>query len=205
MRRVQLWAGVTVAALVAAGGGAAAATEPSSQPAVLSDHVITFDGFAGQSNQVVAQVGTSGFTFTSADFSNSELLVTTPSNCDFGGCIADGAPYIGEQGSAPGRPIVAAQQHHKRFKLLGFSAGPLYADARAAAAAGVPDATQILVVGTKPTGAQVSATFTLEPGSFRSFTLPTTFRGLKSVTFYGNDTGNSGAIALDNIHVTYRA
>jgi hypothetical protein len=159
---------------------------------------ITFDEFTGSGNPQFATLGTKGFTFTS----DHAHVVNEPGLCLFGGCISNGTPYIGEEAGGLGQPITMTRDGGGRFKLVSVSAGGQFVDAAAAAAGGFPNASVLFVDGTKASGAHVTATLPLSSSPvFSSLALPTTFRGLVSITFFGNNATNSGAFGLDNIKV----
>ena len=125
----------------------------------------------------------------------------SPGICLFGGCTSGSTPYLAEEAGSLGRPITMTRPGGKAFELKSLSAAQNFNDDAAAAAGGFPNATAIYLVGTQAGGAQLTATLALPDTGFASYKLKD-FKKLESVTFYGNNAGNTGGIAIDDIAVS---
>jgi hypothetical protein len=165
-------------------------------PSALAAKPLTFDEQNGTGNPIVTSIVSGNFTFTSAH----EHIIGEPGICLFGGCVSNGTTTIAEEAGGVGQPITMAVTGGGEFKLKWVDAAPLFNDSAAASIGGVPNATQVYVVGTTSGGGTVSATLVLNGNpEFQSFKLPSDFKNLVSVTFYGNNASNTGGFQLDNI------
>ena len=160
---------------------------------------ITFDTVSGAGNPQMTTLTTQGFTFTSGHFH----AIGDPSLALFGGDISDGTVYIAEEAGGLGQPITMTEVGGGAFTLNGFDGGPNFMDGAAAAAGGVPNASEIDVVGTLFGGGPVRAALTLNgTSSFQTLSVGGSFVNVTSVTFSGKSvTGGTGGISLDNIVV----
>ncbi len=165
---------------------------------------VTFDSVPSGGNPILTSLTTQGFTFTSGHFHT----IDTPTMGSFGGDVANGTIYIAEEAGALGLPITMADAGGQPFTLSSFDGAEMFIDSAAAAAGGYPNANQINVVGNLSGGGTVSAMFPLDgiadgvggAADFQTFTLPTSFKNLTSVTFSGAlVTGLPAGISLDNI------
>jgi hypothetical protein len=167
--------------------------------------LIDFDELTGSGNPRFGRFDSNGYRFESGH----AHIILNPTICLAGGCVGDGTPYLSEEAGGVGRPITMARADGGKFCLKQFDGAESYLSDRKARRDGYPNARAILVIGVRVNGTEVSQRFPLDGekdgdggiGDFQTFTLSPRFRGLLSVTFYGNDRHNSGAMSFDNVSV----
>jgi hypothetical protein len=167
--------------------------------------MVTFDAVPSSGNPIITILTTDGFTFTSGHFHT----VDSPTIANFGGSVANGTIFIGEEAGSLGLPITMANSLGNPFSLVGFDGAEAFLNSTAAAAVGYSNASNIVLNGVLFGGGTLSATFALDGikdglggvNDFQSFLLPA-WTNLSSVTFSGlTDAGGHGGFALDNIDV----
>ncbi len=178
-------------ALFLLGGGAAAGA------------VIDFNSVvnAGPNADRTTPLTTQGYIFTSAHFHVND----TPAACAFGGCTTlNGTQYLNIDGPQLGLAVVMTRVGGGTFDVIGLQASRLFMDGVASALANFANAEQLLLTGAVNGGGTVSAAFSLPalPG-FGTFTLPSTFANLNSLTISGTVPGltDDASWAVDNITV----
>lgn len=217
MSHKRMWVGLLAIAMTVGVSGrssAAPVTDPnghgrlsstgqqsSARPTVLID----FNELTGHGSSDFGAFDSKGYHFSS----KHAHVMLRPKGCAFGGCVSNGTPYITEEAGSLGKPITMARADGGTFCLKKFDGGENFLDDQQAREGGYPNAEAILVVGVKASGGEVSQSLPLDDikdgagglPDFQSFTLSPDFRGLTSVTFYGNDHQNSGAMSVDNVAV----
>src|SRR4051812_26798343 len=125
--------------LAALGWVAVAAASVPAQAGVT----ITFNAVPSASNPILTTLTTDGFTFTSGHFHT----VDTPGIALFGGGADNGTIYIAEEAGGIGSPITMTPVGGGTFDLTSVDGSRSFLDGSSAAAAGIPNADFLSVVG----------------------------------------------------------
>ena len=142
----------------------------------------------------IGQTGSlEGFNFTTGGQSGSFIAAPVlPANCLPGSCVSDGTQTLGAFNGANVtiEPIIPV-----RFALDSFDVAGTHSSGS------VRNATSIQVIGDLSGGGQVTETFAIDPSTFQTLTLSSSFANLSSVEFDGLlPIGlNSPELQLDNI------
>lgn len=159
----------------------------SPSPAAALD--LTFDDLATVGNPLVTALETHGYRFTATAF----RIVDTPG---FRLVASRSGAYLAQVTAVPG--ITLARLDGAPFALYDLSAAGLFVSPPP----GAPNADHLGLLALLPGGGRVSASYALPPGGFTHLDLPSSWRGLQSVTFSAIAAfGAPGALALDDVGV----
>jgi hypothetical protein len=157
---------------------------------------ITFNAVPSSGNPVLTTLTTEGYTFASAEFRPIDIRVSA-----FGMPMSDGIYLSQQNASIPNSAITMTRASGEAFSLAGLSMAKPWWVTNAAAAAGMPNADYVEIVGALSGGGVVSVTAPLQ----HNF-LPVSLQGIQSVTsvqFIGRlNAGGLGGVAIDNLIVT---
>lgn len=124
------------------------------RPTVLID----FDELTGHGNPRFGAFDSQGYHFQSGH----AHVMLHPKGCAFGGCVSDGTPHIAEEAGGLGQPITVARSDGGKFCLKQFDGAENFINDKEARDQGFPNAEEILVVGVKASGGEVSQSFPLD-------------------------------------------
>jgi len=174
------------------------------QPA--SAALITFEDVVNGpfNNDIRTSATSDGFGFTSTHFH----VINNPTQCAFGGCVANGTQYAAEDAPTLAGPVTMTPSGGGTFSLVSFDGAELFLSDSAAAAGGFANATSIHVVGNLSGGGTITADFALDGlkdgaggvADFQPFVFPAGFTNLTSAVWSGTvAAGGTASMSFDNI------
>lgn len=152
--------------------------------AATATTVIDFSGIAA--NPSSDQVKTPpAYLVSGYSFADAFHPITNVALGAFGGIVNNGTPMMSLEPQTDDA-LTMVLSAGGTFALNQVDAAPLWKNNAAATAAGFPNAVELDITGTTSGGTKLSAAFTLAPGAFSTFTLPSAWTGLTSVVFTDN-------------------